>query len=441
MATKHEQILDYIGSLAVGTKISVRSVAKHQHVSEGTAYRAIKEAETTGLVSTIERVGTIRIEQKPMSSIDSLTFRALLKLIDAKVLGGSAGLAKRLDKFVIGAMTPDEMLRYITKNSLVIVGNREDAQRLALQNGAAVLITGGFMTSDNVIRLANQMDLPVLQTSYDTFTVATMINRALSDQAIKQDILTIAAIYTPLSDGVQTGLADQTVADFTRLRAGRNDFALPIITPTGRLIGMVTRKQVAGKKGTTLLERVMAKDPLTVRPYLGVTAVGHTMQGRSISVLPVVDDSWQLLGIVTRSSVYSALAELGTNSQGTTIADQVAAQMALVTPAPAEGPAFTLTTTPMMMNKLGTLSFGVMSEVVNYSITYYLNQKGRRNVLIDQLSLHAFRPVQLESTVHINVAPLEVNSHKGTFDVSLLTDGLLVAKALVTCQLLERTTR
>lgn len=64
MLTKHEQILKYIEELPVGTKISVRLIAKELHVSEGTAYRAIKEAENTGYVSTIERVGTIRIERR-----------------------------------------------------------------------------------------------------------------------------------------------------------------------------------------------------------------------------------------------------------------------------------------------------------------------------------------------------------------------------------------
>ena len=42
----------------------MRSIAKNMEMSEGTAYRAIKEAETIGIVSTIERVGTIRIERK-----------------------------------------------------------------------------------------------------------------------------------------------------------------------------------------------------------------------------------------------------------------------------------------------------------------------------------------------------------------------------------------
>ena len=45
MSTKHEQILRYIESLTVGEKISVRQVAKALEVSDGTAYRAIKEAE------------------------------------------------------------------------------------------------------------------------------------------------------------------------------------------------------------------------------------------------------------------------------------------------------------------------------------------------------------------------------------------------------------
>ncbi len=127
------------------------------------------------------------LKQKPLNPIESVTFKTLVDLIDAKVLGGQAGMDKKLDKFVIGAMTPAAMRPYITRNSLLIVGNREDAQRLALEDGAAVLITGGFETSSAIIALADDQQLPVLQTAYDTFTVATMINRALSDQAIKQD--------------------------------------------------------------------------------------------------------------------------------------------------------------------------------------------------------------------------------------------------------------
>lgn len=198
MATKHDQILKHIEELPIGDRISVRSIAKSLSVSEGTAYRAIKDAENIGLVSTIQRVGTIRIERKLKKHIEKLTFGEVVRIIEGDVLGGSSGLDKVLNKFVIGAMTETAMTRYITPGSLMIVGNRQGVQKLALENGAAVLITGGFETSEEIAQLADRLGMPVLRTTYDTFTVATMINRALSDQLIKKDILLVSDIYTAL---------------------------------------------------------------------------------------------------------------------------------------------------------------------------------------------------------------------------------------------------
>ena len=62
--TKHEQLMQYIQQVKIGTKLSVRTMAEELGVSEGTAYKAIKEAEMQGLVSTKERIGTVRIDRK-----------------------------------------------------------------------------------------------------------------------------------------------------------------------------------------------------------------------------------------------------------------------------------------------------------------------------------------------------------------------------------------
>src|SRR5690625_1311594 len=100
LSTKHQQIIRHITNLAIGEKISVRSIAKELLVSEGTAYRAIKEAENQGLVSTIARVGTIRIEQKQKENIEKLTFAEIVTIVDGQVLGGRNGLYKTLNRFV-----------------------------------------------------------------------------------------------------------------------------------------------------------------------------------------------------------------------------------------------------------------------------------------------------------------------------------------------------
>ena len=197
MTTKHEQIIQHIISLSVGSKISVRQIAKDLNVSDGTAYRAIKEAENQGIVSTIERVGTIRIERKKKENFDRLTFAEVVNIIDGQVLGGHDGLYKTLSKFVIGAMQLEAMMRYTQADSLLIVGNRIKAHELALNVGAAVLITGGFDTEDYIKKLADDKEMPIISTSYDTFTVAAMINRAIYDQLIKKEIIFVGDIATP----------------------------------------------------------------------------------------------------------------------------------------------------------------------------------------------------------------------------------------------------
>lgn len=42
--SKHQEILDYLGT-TIGKRVSVRSISNFLNVSDGTAYRAIEEAE------------------------------------------------------------------------------------------------------------------------------------------------------------------------------------------------------------------------------------------------------------------------------------------------------------------------------------------------------------------------------------------------------------
>ena len=54
-------------------------------VSEGTAYRAIKEAENQGIGSSIPKVGTIRIEEEEKKEIEDLSLREISLLIEGSL--------------------------------------------------------------------------------------------------------------------------------------------------------------------------------------------------------------------------------------------------------------------------------------------------------------------------------------------------------------------
>ena len=184
--SKHEEILNYIEGLEIGKQVSVRGIANRMKVADGTAYRAIKEAEILGLVAVNDRSGTVRVAVKGQKVANRLTFGKLAEIANADVLGGLAGLEVEFSKFVISAMQRESFKRYLSPNGLVIVGDRKEIQNLALREQNAVLVTGGFDVDQEVVNYANQLGIPLLRTAYDTFTVANRISHALANELIKK---------------------------------------------------------------------------------------------------------------------------------------------------------------------------------------------------------------------------------------------------------------
>ncbi len=355
MATKHEQILSFIESLTVGNKISVRQIAKELNVSEGTAYRAIKEAENKGLVSTIERVGTIRIERKQKENFENLTFAEIVSIVDGQVLGGRDGLYKTLNKFVIGAMKLDAMMRYTEKDSLLIVGNRTEAHQLALKEGAAVLITGGFDTNDTAKQLADEKQLPIISTSYDTFTVAAMINRAIYDQLIKKEIVLVDDIYTKEQDTYYLKTKDQ-VSKWYEWEEKTTHSRYPVVDEKNKVVGIVTSKDVIGRKMDLLIEKVMTKNPLTVMKETSLAYAAHMMVWEGIEIMPVVDHHHYLEGLISRQDVLKALQHIQRQPQVGETIDDIVSNYFDQSPTDPHHSTYQAEITPQMTNQLGTLS-------------------------------------------------------------------------------------
>lgn len=433
MKTKHEQIIEFIDSLPVGEKLSVRLIAKELQVSEGTAYRAIKESENIGLVSTIKRVGTIRIEPKIGESIENLTYEEIVKVIDGEVHGGENGLKKTLTKFIIGAMTEEAMLRYITEESLMIIGNREEAQQLSIQHGAAVLITGGFKPSATVVDLANQKELPLISTSYDTFTVGTMINRAMTDQLIKKEILRVQNIYTPLEQ-TQFLSREDTVYNYRMLNQKSKHSRFPVVFSDKRLAGIVTAKDVVGKEDTAIIEKVMTKNPAYAKKNMSVASVAHTMIWDGLEVMPVVSEELTLVGIISRQDIMKAMQSVQKQPQsGDTISDQINQLIS-----ERDENIYSFSVTPQTTDSMGTISFGVLSEVITETIYNYLAKNKKKNLVVEQMNLHYFNMIHLGNELTIKPTVFDENRRSARLDVEIYSENCLAAKAVVVCQIIQK---
>lgn len=435
MATKHELILRYIKELAVGEKISVRQVARELSVSDGTAYRAIKEAENRKLVTTIERVGTIRIEKKKRENIERLTFAEVLKIVDGQILGGGAGLHKTLTKFVIGAMQLDDMMRYIDAGNLLIVGNRMKAHKTSLLAGAAVLVTGGFDTTDEVKALADELELPIISTSYDTFTVATMLNRAIYDQLIEKEILLAVDILTPLSETVVMSVKD-SVGDFNKINKKTGHLGYPVTDTNGKLVGIITSRDIIGKPDEERIEKVMTRNPITVTENTSVATAGHNMIWEGIDLLPVVTETGSFIGIISREDVLKAFQTVQRQpQQAETIDDIVKNQISIV---PGDSLAIEFTVIPQLTNQFGSLSYGAMTTLLTEAGNRVIKIQKRGESVPENMTLYFLKHVQLGTLVRVEPRILQMSRRFVKVDFDIFAEDDLVAKAMIMYQLFER---
>ena len=432
--TKHEQIIRHIVGLHVGHKISVRQIAKDLSVSEGTAYRAIKEAENQGLVSTMDRVGTIRIEKKEKDTLKNLTFAEVINVVDGQVLGGREGLHKTLNKFVIGAMQLEAMMRYTEADSLLIVGNRVKAHELAIKAGAAVLITGGFDTKEHIKKLADEKKLPIMSTSYDTFTVAEMINRAIYDQLIKKEIIFIRDIQTPY-DEVHHLYNTDTVNDWYKLNQLTTHTRFPVLDDDGRLVGMITSKDVVNVDKDTKIESIMTKKPTTVKGETSLAYVAHLMVWEGIEVIPITNMLNELEGLVSRQDVLKALNEMQRQPQvGETIHDVISRGLKAVEGDPT---VFEVEVTPQMTNQLGTIANGVLTSLISESSTRLIEHLKKANVAIESLNIYYIEPVPIDSRLIIKPTLLDAGRVYAKINIEIFNGKKLVCKGLLMAQLMD----
>ena len=437
LATKHEKILKYIEDLPIGNKISVRQIARDINVSEGTAYRAIKEAENQGFVSTIERVGTVRIEKKQKANIEKLTFAEVVNIVDGHVLGGREGLHKTLNKFVIGAMKLEDMMKYIEPGNLLIVGNRYQAHKLTLKQGAAVLITGGFDTSEEVKQLADEIQLPIISSSYDTFTVASLINRAIYDRLIKKEIMMVEDILA--QDKEVFSIQDnQTIEDWHQMVERTNHSRFPVIDHQSKLVGVITSKDILGKDKSMLVEKVMTKNPISVNAKTSVASAAHMMVWEGIELLPVVDASRRLIGVISRQDVLKALQYIQKQPQiGETIDDIILRR--LEERKREDGTVYyRQNVTPQMTNQLGSLSSGSLVSLLMETAHRSLQQYKKGDLVPENLMIYFVKPVQIESEIEIYPKIIEVSRKFGKVDIEVYHKSQLVSKAMVTSQVIER---
>ncbi len=114
----------------------------------------------------------------------------------------------------------------------------------------------------------------------------------------------------------------------------------------------------------------MTKEPISVKKTMSIASVSHQMIWDGLEVMPVVSDDLTLEGLITRQDVMKAMQLVQRQPQiADTISDQISGNIHTIDTDREgnrlENPKFKFVVTPQMVNGVGTISFGVLSEIIS----------------------------------------------------------------------------
>ncbi|MEG0370746.1 MAG: DRTGG domain-containing protein [Clostridium sp.] len=431
--SKHQEVISYIRELKEGNKISVRSVAESLGVSEGTAYKAIKDAEKLGIVTTIPRVGTVRIDRVDKRNIEKLTCNEVVNIITGTVLGGKVGLYKYINNFVIGAMTIDAMGGYLGPSDLLITGNRDESHKLALEKQCAVLITGGFGCTDSIKKLADKMQLPVISCQYDTFTTATLINNAISQRQIKSDIILAEDIMN--TNYLFLDLTS-TVGDLKSANIITGESLFFILDENAKLIGSITYEEGKFDDDNQVITPYIEKNLICVNTKTSVSYAAHLLMRDELSKLPVLDGK-RMVGILLKEDIEKVLRNIGHKIPKSNTIEEL-----LVGNFEKEkidkGLIYRGTIKPEMTGKLGIASWSILNFIISTTGIASLKEHNIYNIVVDSFNVIFIKPLQMDSKIESRADIIDLGKNSAKVEISLTSDNELIGRAYLVTKMLGK---
>ncbi|MDQ7819539.1 MAG: CBS domain-containing protein [Armatimonadota bacterium] len=118
---------------------------------------------------------------------------------------------------------------------------------------------------------------------------------------------TVAAF---MARAVITASPEETVAAVARRLAEHRIGGAPVVDPEGRIVGIVTLRDLVGQPPYRPVREVMTRQVITVSPGERITDAYDLMKRHGVGRLPVVDEAGRVVGVVTRGDLLHELGRL-----------------------------------------------------------------------------------------------------------------------------------
>jgi manganese-dependent inorganic pyrophosphatase len=137
---------------------------------------------------------------------------------------------------MVGAMSAhgfkERLHRFRAERLLVVCGDRPTIQLPALECGVrGMIVTGGFDLSPDLLELAQEKNVTVIKSPYDTATTTIKIKTA-------------RAILNAIQRKFVTLISEQPLSEARRITDRANQPIFPVTDETGKLVGIVSKSDL-----------------------------------------------------------------------------------------------------------------------------------------------------------------------------------------------------
>lgn len=170
------------------------------------------------------------------------SYKNILETLEADMIVGDEDSFFESGEVVIATANPDVLEDYIHPGDMVILGNRYETQLCAIEMGAScVVVTMGAKISKTIQIFAKEHNCILINTPYDTFTVARLINQSMPiGFFMKKEKLTTFKI-TDKTEDIRAIMKKKRYHDF------------PVLDEEDNYVGMISRRTLLNLRKKNLI--------------------------------------------------------------------------------------------------------------------------------------------------------------------------------------------
>ena len=227
-------------------------------------------------------------------------YRNIARAVDGEIMTGNEHGYFLKGKVAIAASSRILMSDFISRDDLVIMGDRKDAQQCAVDMDASCMVVcQSAPVSEEIIRQAEEKQIVIIRTPLDTFTAAHHINQS------------IPVKYFMTRDNLVTFKMKDYVDDVQEVMAKKRFRDFPVVDNKEKFVGLLSRRRILNvKKKQVILvdhnERNQAVDGVEEADVLEI--IDHHRLGLSIETMGPVFFRNQPVGC-TATIVYQMYQE------------------------------------------------------------------------------------------------------------------------------------